>query len=122
TRSKRDWSSDVCSSDLHHPDPKTDLETAAIEAGANEVEPLRREQNDDVPEGAVGARFLTERSAVHPVSKWLSQNGWKIITSELGYVPKNYPQLSEQQQAEAGQFLQELEEHEDVHRVWAALK
>jgi len=106
----------------HHPDPKTDLETAAIEAGANEVEPLRREQNDDVPEGAVGARFLTERSAVHPVSKWLSQNGWKVITSELGYVPKNYPELSEQQQAEAGQFLQELEEHDDVHRVWAAMK
>jgi YebC/PmpR family DNA-binding regulatory protein len=108
--------------EAHHPDPKTDLETAAIEAGANEVEPLTREQNDDLPEGGAGARFLTERSAVHPVSKWLSQNGWKVITSELGYVPKNYPELNEQQQTEAGQFLQELEEHDDVHRVWAALK
>jgi len=108
--------------EAHHPDRKSDLEAAAIEAGANEVEPLAREQNDDVPEGAAGARFLTDRSAVHAVSKWLSQNGWKVITSELGYVPKNYPELNEQQQAEAGEFLQELEDHDDVHRVWAALK
>lgn len=44
--------------EAHHPDPKTDLETAAIEAGANEVEPLSHEQNDDIPEGAAGARLL----------------------------------------------------------------
>ena len=42
--------------------------------------------------------------------------------SELGYVPKNYPQLAEAQMAEVGAFLQELEEHDDVHRVWAAVK
>jgi transcriptional/translational regulatory protein YebC/TACO1 len=45
-----------------------------------------------------------------------------VITSELGYVAKNYPDLSEQQQAEAGAFLQELEDHDEVHRVWAAMK
>lgn len=99
-----------------------DIEAAAIEAGANEVEPLSREQNDDIPEGAVGARFLTDRTAVHSVSRWLAQNGWKVITSEQGYVAKNYPELTEEQQTEAGQFLQELEEHDDVHRIWAALK
>ncbi len=108
--------------EAYHPDPKTDLEAAAIEAGANEVEPLTREQNDDLAEGAAGARFLTDRNAVHAVSKWLSQNGWKVITSEIGYVPKSFPELSEQQRAEAGEFLQSLEDHEDVHRVWAALK
>jgi YebC/PmpR family DNA-binding regulatory protein len=108
--------------EAYHPDQKTDLEAAAIEAGANEVEPLAREQNDDIPEIVAGARFLTDRAAVHSVSKWLSQNGWKVITSELGYVPKQYPELNEQQQTEAGEFLQELEDHDDVHRVWAALK
>ena len=108
--------------EAHHSDPKADLEAAAIEAGANEVEPLTRAQNDDVPAGVAGGRFLTERSAVHAVSKWLSEHGWKVITSELGYVPKNYPPLNEQQQAEAGEFLQELEDHDEVHRVWAALK
>src|SRR5690348_2950216 len=67
--------------EAYHTDPKADLEAAGIEAGANEVEPLTREQNDDIPEGAAGARFLADRSAVHAVSKWLGQNGWKVITS-----------------------------------------
>ncbi len=108
--------------EAHHPDPKADLEGAGIEAGANEVEPLTHSQNDDIPEGAAGARFLTDRTAVHAVSMWLSQNGWKVVTSELGYVPKNYPELNEQQLAQVGEFLQTLDDHDDVHRVWAALK
>ncbi len=81
--------------EAHHPDPNSDLEAAGIEAGANEVEPLRRDQNDDIPEGAAGARFLTDRSAVHAVSKWLSEHGWRVVTSELGYIPKHYPELTE---------------------------
>jgi transcriptional/translational regulatory protein YebC/TACO1 len=56
------------------------------------------------------------------VSKWLSQNGWTVVTSELGYVPKNCPELSDAQRAEVGEFLQELDDHDDVHRVWAAMK
>jgi YebC/PmpR family DNA-binding regulatory protein len=105
-----------------HPDAKIDAEGAAIEAGANEFETLSHEQNDDIPEGAAGARFLTDRAAVHAVSKWLLQNGWKLITSEIGFVPKNCPELSEPHRAEAGEFLQALDDHDDVHRVWAALK
>ena len=108
--------------EAYHPDVKADLEAAGIEAGANEVEPLTREQNDDIPEGAAGARFLTERTAVHAVSKWLTQNGWKVVTSEIGYIPKNYPELGDTQRAEVGEFLQALDDHDDVHRVWAALK
>lgn len=106
----------------YFPDAQTDIEAAAIEAGANEVEPLSPNQNDDIPEGSSGARFLTDRTNVHAVSKWLAQNGWKVITSEIGYVPKNYPELTDQQRAEAGEFLQTLDDHDDVHRVWAALK
>jgi len=108
--------------EAHHPDANIDREAAAIEAGANEVETLTSEQNDDIPEGATGARFICDRAAVHAVSKWLSQNGWTVVTSELGYVPKNFPELSEQQRTEVGEFLQELDDHDDVHRVWAALK
>lgn len=108
--------------EAYHPDVKADLEAAGIEAGANEVEPVTREQNDDIPEGAAGARFLTERTAVHAVSKWLAQNGWKVVTSEIGYIPKNYPELGDTQRAEVGEFLQALDDHDDVHRVWAALK
>src|SRR3954468_1639961 len=37
--------------------PGADIKAAAIEAGAQEVEPLDHSQNDDIPEGATGARF-----------------------------------------------------------------
>ncbi len=108
--------------EAHHPDAAADIEAAAIEAGANEVEPLSHAQNDDVPEGAAGARFIADRTAVHMVSQWLSKNGWKVITAEVGYVPKNLPELSPEQRAEVGEFLQLLDDHDDVHRIWAALR
>ncbi len=108
--------------EAHHPDAATDIEAAAIEAGANDFVPLTHAENDDIPEGATGARFLTERTATAAASKWLSGNGWSVVTSELGYVAKQFPSLTDEQRAEAGEFLQELEDHDDVHRVWAAVK
>ena len=108
--------------EAYYPDPQADLEAAGIEAGANEVELLTPEQNDDIPAGAAGARFLAERASVHAVSKWLAANGWKVVTSEIGFVPKSLPELTEAQRAETGEFLQALEDHDDVHRVWAALR
>ena len=108
--------------EAHHADASTDLETAAIEAGANDFESLAHSQNDDIPVDRTGARFITERSATAVVSKWLAANGWTVITAELGYVPKSFPDLSETELAEASEFLQALEDHDDVHRVWAAVK
>jgi len=99
-----------------------DLEEAAIEAGANEVETLTHDQNDDIPADQTGARFITERTATAAVTTWLKSNGWSVVTSEIGYVAKNFPTLTDEQRAEAGEFLQALEEHDDVHRVWTAIK
>jgi YebC/PmpR family DNA-binding regulatory protein len=108
--------------EAYHPNAATDLEAAAIEAGANEFETLTHEQNDDIPTGAAGAKFVCERTAVAEVSKWLTANGWTVVTSELGYVPKQFPELTDEQKAETGEFLQALDDHDDVHRVWAAIK
>ena len=108
--------------EAHHPDANIDLEAAAIEAGANEVQPLSREENDDIPRDAAGAKFVCERTDVATVSKWLSANGWTVITSEIGYVPKILPELTEAERDEVGEFLHALDEHDDVHRVWAAVK
>ena len=106
--------------EAHHPDANTDREAAAIEAGANEVEPLTHTQNDDIPEGHAGARFITERTACAAVSKWLAQNGWTVVTSELGYVAKSFPQLSEHDRAgEAGVFLKPLKKQKDDASFWA---
>ena len=99
-----------------------DSEEAAIEAGANEVEPQTHEENEDIPADRKGARFITDRTATGAVSKWLSQNGWTVVTSEFGYLPKNCPELTDIQRQEVGEFLQALDDHDDVHRVWAALK
>jgi len=108
--------------EAHHPDANIDRETAAIEAGANEVEVLTQEQNDDIPEGAAGAKFICERTAVAGVAKWLAANGWTVVTSEIGYLPKQLAELTEAQQNDVAEFLHELDEHDDVHRVWAAVK
>ena len=108
--------------EAHHPAADADREAAAIEAGANDFEPLTHELNDDIPAGHTGARFITERGSVHAVSTWLASNGWTVITSELGYVAKQFPELTDADRAEVGEFLQELEDHDDVQRVWAAVK
>jgi len=108
--------------EAHCGDAGADIEAAAIEAGADEVTPLTHDQNDDIPTDRTGARFITDRTQTAAVSKWLSQNGWSVVTSELGYVPKQFPDLDDTALAEVGEFLQALDDHDDVHRVWAAVK
>ena len=107
--------------EAYRAEPDADIEAAAIEAGANEVETLSAADNDSIPNGATGARFVTERSGTHSVSQWLSQNGWTVVTSETGYVAKKPVELTEAQRVEVGEFLQALDDHDDVHRVWAAI-
>jgi len=108
--------------EAHHADLAIDREAAAIEAGANEVETITHAQNDDIPENRAGARFITDRTAVHSVSVWLAKNGWTVITSEIGHLAKTFPELDDATRADVGEFLQALEDHDDVQRVWAAVK
>ena len=108
--------------EAYHPTPGADIEAAAIEAGANEVEAVTHQQNDDIPDSGTGGRFITDRTAVHAVSQWLTANGWTVVTSEMGYIAKNFPELSTSDHAEVGEFLQQLDDHDDVHRVWAAVR
>jgi len=108
--------------EAHHADLSIDPEEAAIEAGANDFVALEEGENDDIPTGTKGVKFLTERTATGAVSKWLAEHGWSVVTSELGYIAKQFPALSDEQRTEVGEFLQALEDNDDVHRVWAALK
>jgi YebC/PmpR family DNA-binding regulatory protein len=108
--------------EAHTADRAAGLEAVAIEAGANDFEALAHAQNDDIPEGATGARFITERTAVHAVSVWLKQHGWQVVTSEIGYTAKQFPELDDPTRGAVGEFLQALEDHDDVQRVWAAVK
>jgi YebC/PmpR family DNA-binding regulatory protein len=102
-----------------HADRSRDAEGDAIEAGAQNVEPL---EADEIPEGTLGARFLTDTKDLAAVSAWLLKAGWKISASELRYVAKNPVELDAARHAQVASFLNALDDHEDVHRVYAALK
>ena len=102
-----------------HADASRDAEGDAIEAGAQEVEPL---EADEVPAGQKGARFLTEIKDLDHVSKALKAAGWTIIASEIRYLAKNATELAAAAQKEVTDFLNALDDHDDVHRVYAALK
>ncbi len=102
-----------------HSDASRDAETDAIEAGAQEVEPLEAEETT---EGHKGARFITETKDLDSVSKALKSAGWQITASEMRYLAKSFPELSEKDRKDVTNFLNELDDHEDVHRVYAAIK
>src|SRR5262249_46409075 len=102
-----------------HPDPNRDAEGDAIEAGAQEIEPL---EADEVPGGQKGARFLTEIRDLDAVSKALKAAGWNVSASEIRYIAKNFVEVSEPASKEVTDFLNALDDHDDVHRVYAAVK
>jgi len=102
-----------------HAEPNRDAEADAIEAGAQEVEPL---EADETPAGTRGARFLTEIKDLDTVSKALKAAGWNILASEIRYVAKNLAEIPDAQRKEVTDFLTALDDHDDVHRVYAAVK
>ncbi len=102
-----------------HAEKGRDSESDAIEAGAQEVEEL---EAAEVPEGRQGARFITEIKELDAVTKALKTAGWTIVSSEMRYVAKSFPELSEAHHKEVADFLNAIDDHDDVHRVYAALK
>ncbi len=102
-----------------HPDPNRDAEADAIEAGAQELEPLEPEE---VPAGQKGARFLTELKDLDAVSKALRAAGWNILAAEMRYLAKNFVELAPAARKEVTDFLNAIDDHDDVHRVYAAMK
>jgi len=102
-----------------HTDASRDAEADAIEAGAQEIEPL---EPDETPAGQKGARFLTEIKDLDHVSKALKAAGWNVIASEMRYLAKNFVEIKEAARKEVMDFLNALDDHDDVHRVYAALK
>ena len=98
---------------------KKDMEEAAIEAGAQNVEALDKSEFSDA---IVGARFFTEVTDLDTVGKSLSTAGWNITTSEISYIVKNMLEISEDQKKEVVEFLGAIDDHDDVHRIYTAIK
>ena len=102
-----------------HPDPNRDAEGDAIEAGAQEIEAL---EAGEIPDGQKGARFLTAIKDLDSTAKALKAAGWKVVASELRYVAKNFTDVTEAQRKSVTDFLNALDDHDDVHHVYAAMK
>lgn len=97
-----------------------DIEEAAIEGGAQNVDAL---DASDLPEGhKAGGCFYCDSADLNTVSKYLSGTGWQVTSAELRYVPKNAVDVSGDQLKEVTEFLNGIDDHDDVHRIFTALK
>ncbi len=94
-----------------HPHTAMDLEEAAIEAGAQEVE-----KTED------GAQFICEKADLIAVTKALHDMGWQITHSEFAYVAKDPVEVPATDKPEIEAFLNGLDDNDDVHRIFTALK
>jgi len=105
-----------------HADTGRDADTDAIEAGAQEVEPLESEAAEEGAAPHKGARFITEIKDLDAVTKALKAAGWKVTASEMRYLAKNFNELSDPARQQVMNFLNTLDDHDDVHHVYAAIK
>lgn len=88
-----------------------DPEEEAIEVGANEVEASEE-----------GHTFYTSVESLEDVRKALVGRSWKITAAELGWKAKNTAEITEAQKAEVSEFLNELDDHDDSHRIYSTAK
>ena len=74
------------------------------------------------PEGCTGGHFTTDPGDLDAVTKALRAAGWSVTTSEIGYVAKEALDLPPEQRAEVEEFLAALDDNDDVHRIYTALR
>ena len=92
-----------------------DAEMAAIEAGAQDLEPGDEEGT---------TVFLTDYADLDLVSRARPAQGFTVLSAKLGYKPKNPidpTSLSAEQLEEVEAFLAAIDENEDVQNVFAGL-
>jgi YebC/PmpR family DNA-binding regulatory protein len=94
------------------PEGGADAETAAIEAGAQDLEAAE--------EGAT--RFLTNPTELDTVSKALTGLGWAVSAQSLAWVAKNPVQLEGEARAEVESFLEAMDADDDVQNIYVGLK
>jgi YebC/PmpR family DNA-binding regulatory protein len=94
------------------PEGGADAETAAIEAGAQDLEAAE--------EGAT--RFLTNPTELDAVSKALTGLGWTVSAQNLAWIAKNPVQLEGEARAEVEAFLEAMDEDDDVQNIYVGLK
>lgn len=101
-----------------------DLESIAIEGGADDVQVFtpEPEANGAAPKPGLYARFVCGVSEIDGVNKHLTSLKWNVLTSELSYIAKNNVELTEEQMKEVSEFLGDIDDCDDVHRIYVGLK
>jgi len=95
--------------------PDADAEVAAIEAGAQDLEPGDEEGT---------TLFLTDPTDLDLVSRALPAQGFTVLSAKLGYKPKNPvdpANLSAEQLEEVEAFLAAIDDNDDVQNVYVGL-
>jgi YebC/PmpR family DNA-binding regulatory protein len=88
-----------------------DAESAAIEAGARDLEPAEN--------GAT--LFLTEPADLDAVAKALPTHGFSVQSAQLRYRPKNPVTLTDAQRTEVEAFLEAIDADDDVQEIYPGL-
>jgi YebC/PmpR family DNA-binding regulatory protein len=88
-----------------------DAEEAAIEAGAQDLEPAEDGQT----------RFLTEPTDLDAVSRALTGRGWTVSSQALVYIAKNPVQVTGDARTEVEAFLAAIDEDDDVQNMYVGL-
>jgi YebC/PmpR family DNA-binding regulatory protein len=88
-----------------------DAELAAIEAGAQDFEPLDN--------GAT--LFLTDSTDLDAVCRALPAHGFTVQSAQLGYRPKNTVVLNDAEREEVEAFLEAIDADDDVQNVYVGL-
>ncbi len=88
-----------------------DADLAAIEAGAQDLEP-----------GEEGNTwFFTEPTDLDTVCRALPNFGFAVQSAQLGYKPKNPVTLNDAEREEVEAFLEAMDSDDDVQNVYAGL-
>jgi YebC/PmpR family DNA-binding regulatory protein len=97
-----------------------DLDEIAIECGADEVEKMKPGEGQ-ATDGTL-ARFTCAITELDTANKFLSSHGWNILSSEPAYIAKNFVDLNEEQMKEVSEFLGDMDDNDDVRRLYVGLK
>jgi transcriptional/translational regulatory protein YebC/TACO1 len=95
--------------------PGADPENAAIEAGAQDLEPGDEEGT---------TLFYTDAADLDVVAKALPEHGFTVLSAKLGYKAKNPVDpstLSAEALDEVHNFLAAIDQNDDVQNVYAGL-
>jgi len=125
----RDWLQVAGEEALHFTLLRTHLESLGSRYGDFDAHDglwtmCHKTRHDIVARMALVPRTLEARGldATPPLQDKLRKAGWTVTVSELGYEAKEHMDLPPDERTKVEDFLHAIDDHDDVHRIYTALK